>query len=164
MKTKLIFSLTLLTLVIAACGGQTTQVSPEPAAPTQAESQPVVSPTLTVAASEQASAPTDEAAMPATEAPAAGGVSFANDVMPIFAGSCNDCHGGKQTKAGLDVTTYDSLMAGSFDGIVILAGNSAESILVQQVVEGEMPKRGPKLTAEQIQIISQWIDAGALNN
>jgi mono/diheme cytochrome c family protein len=84
--------------------------------------------------------------------------------MPIFAGSCNDCHGGKQTKAGLDVTAYDSLMAGSFDGVVIVAGNSAESLLVQMVTKGKMPKRGPKLTAGQIQIISDWIDAGALNN
>ena len=40
MKKKLIVSLTLLALVIAACGGQTTQTTPEPAAPTQAESQP----------------------------------------------------------------------------------------------------------------------------
>jgi mono/diheme cytochrome c family protein len=163
MKTKLIFSLTLLTLLLAACGGQTTQTTPEPAAPTRTESKPVVVPTLTIAVPADTSAPT-EAAMPATEAPAAGGASFANDVMPILANSCQDCHGGKQTKAGLDLKSYDSLMAGSFDGAVILAGNSAESLLVQLVVEGKMPKRGDKLTPEQIQTISDWIDAGALNN
>ncbi len=164
MKTKLIFSLTLLTLVIAACGAQTTQTTPEPAAPTQAESQPIVIPTLTVAAPTEASAPTDEATMPATEAPATSGVSFANDVAPIFAGSCNDCHGGKQTKAGLDMTTYDSLMTGSFDGVVIVPGNSADSLLVQLVADGKMPKRGDKLTPEQVKLISDWIAAGALNN
>jgi len=152
MKKKLIFSLTLLTLIIAACGGQPTQTQPEPVVPTQAVSTDTAAP-----------APVSEATEAATEA-AASGISFANDVSPIFASSCNDCHGGKQTKAGLDLQTYESLMAGSFDGVVIVAGNSAESFLVQQVVEGEMPKRGPKLTAEQIQIISDWIDAGALNN
>ncbi len=62
------------------------------------------------------------------------------------------------------MTTYDSLMAGSFNGTVVTPGNAADSFLVQQVVEGEMPKRGPKLTAEQIQIITDWINAGALNN
>jgi hypothetical protein len=163
MKTKLIFSLTLLTLVLAACGGQTTQTTPEPAAPTQAESKPIVIPTLTVAAPTETSIPT-EAAMPATEAPATSGVSFASDVMPILAGSCNDCHGGKQTKAGLNMTTYDSLMAGSFDGVVIVPGNSADSLLIQMVESGKMPKRGDKLTIEQIQVISDWIAAGALNN
>jgi hypothetical protein len=163
MKTKLIVSLTLLTLVIAACGAQTTQTPPEPAAPTQTESRPTEIPTLTTSAPTETSVPT-EVAMSATEAPVTGGVSFANDVMPIFANSCNECHGGKQTKAGLDVTTHDGLIAGSFDGTVIVAGNSAESLLVQLVVDGEMPKRGPGLTAEQIQIISQWVDEGALNN
>jgi hypothetical protein len=84
--------------------------------------------------------------------------------MPILTNSCNECHGVKQVKEGLDMQTYESLMAGSFNGPVLVAGNSADSFLVQQVVKGKMPKRGPKLTAEQIQIISDWIDAGALNN
>ncbi len=162
MKKQLIFSLTLLTLIIAACGGQPTQTQPEPVAPTQAVTQPTEVPTEASVASDPV-APASEATEPATDAPASG-ISFANDISPIFASSCNECHGGKQTKAGLDLQTYESLMAGSFDGVVIVAGNSAESFLVQQVVEGEMPKRGPKLTAEQIQIISDWIDAGALNN
>jgi hypothetical protein len=55
-------------------------------------------------------------------------------------------------------------MAGSNDGTVIAAGSSAESVLVDLAASGKMPKRGPKLTAEQIQIISDWINAGALNN
>jgi mono/diheme cytochrome c family protein len=84
--------------------------------------------------------------------------------MPIFAGSCNDCHGGKQTKAGLDLTTHESAMAGSFNGAVITIGDSANSLLVQLVVDGEMPKRASNLTAEQIQFIRDWVDAGALNN
>jgi hypothetical protein len=29
---------------------------------------------------------------------------------------------------------------------------------------GAMPKRGPKLTPAQIQIITDWINAGAPNN
>lgn len=155
MKNKLILSLTLLTLIITACGGQATQTPSEPAAPTQAVTQPAPVPTL-------ASTATD-ATLPATEAPVSG-VSFANDVMPILANSCNECHGGKQIKEDLDMRTYEGLMAGSFNGPVLVAGNSADSLLVQQVIKGKMPKRGPKLTAEQIQIISDWIDAGALNN
>jgi hypothetical protein len=60
--------------------------------------------------------------------------------------------------------TYDTLMAGSFNGTVITAGNAADSFLIEQLVNGEMPKRGTKLTADQIQIIIDWINAGALNN
>lgn len=163
MNIKLIISLTLLTLIITACSGQSTQPPSETAAPTQDVTQPAPAPTLASTATEAPMPATTEATLPATEA-AIAGVSFANDVMPILANSCIDCHGGKQIKEDLDMRTYNGLMAGSFNGPVIVAGNSADSFLVQQVVKGKMPKRGPKLTAEQIQIISDWIDAGALNN
>lgn len=155
MKNKLTISLTILTFIITACVGQVAQTPPETAAPTQAVIQSTSVPTLANSAT--------DAVTSATEAPVAG-VSFTNDVMPILAKSCNDCHGVKQIKEGLDMRTYESLMAGSFNGPVIVAGNSVDSFLVQQLVKGKMPKRGPKLTAGQIQIISDWIDAGALNN
>jgi len=91
-------------------------------------------------------------------------VSFAKDVMPIFSNSCTKCHGVDQVKAGLDMTTYDKLMAGSFKGPALVAGNASESKLIELVKQGKMPKRGDKLTPEQIQIIINWINAGALNN
>jgi hypothetical protein len=31
-------------------------------------------------------------------------------------------------------------------------------------MEKEMPKRGPKLKPEQVQLINDWINAGAPNN
>jgi cytochrome c len=162
MKNKQIISLVLLTLIITACGGQPTQSPPELAAPTQAVTQP----TAVAAPTNTATEPTvslTEATIPATEAPASS-VSFSKDVMPIFSNSCNECHGGRQIKEGLDMRTYEGLMAGSFNGVVIVAGNSADSLLVQLVTEGKMPKRGAKLTLAQIKLISDWINAGALNN
>jgi hypothetical protein len=146
MKKNLIINLTLLALIIFACGGQPTQVSrpPEPATATQ---QPAPVSTSTIVVIDRP-APATETTGPATKASVAS-VSFAKDVMPIFVNSCNECHGVKQIKEGLDMRTYESLMAGSFNG---------------PVINGKMPKRGPKLTAGQIKIISDWIDAGALNN
>jgi mono/diheme cytochrome c family protein len=163
MKTKLLVSLTLLVFVLAACGGAPTETVPEPVAPTQAESQPAAAPTSTPVPPTEAAAPT-ETSEPATEVPAASGISFANDVMPIFQNSCVGCHGGDQTRAGLDLKTYDSLMSGSINGAVIAPGSVAESLLVELVAEGKMPKRGDKLTPEQVKLISEWVAAGALNN
>src|SRR5512133_520563 len=102
MKTKLIISLTLLALVLTACGGGAAPTAPESARPSQSESQPIVVPTLTVASPAEAAIPTESVA-PVLEptAPAAApssGVSFANDVKPILSGSCVDCHGGNQLK------------------------------------------------------------------
>lgn len=60
--------------------------------------------------------------------------------------------------------TYETLMAGSFNGNVIIPGNAVDSFLIQKIIEGEMPKRGPKLSSEQIQIIVDWVNSGAINN
>ena len=154
MKRKLTQSLILLTFMLAACGGPSTQ----------AESQPAGLTKPTTASPIETTASPTEAAAPATEASTSSGASFANDVMPILAGSCTECHGGNQTKAGLNMTTYEGLMAGSFNGAVVVPGDSAGSVLVQFVAEGKMPKRGPKLTPEQVKVISDWVAAGASNN
>jgi len=150
MKKKLLLSRTLLTLILAACAGQTPPASnsPEPVEPAQA-----ASPTSAVSA-----------ATPADAQPSTTGVSYSKDVMPIFENSCTNCHGVDQIKKGLDMRTYESLMAGSDNGPVIVAGKAADSLLFQQVADGKMPKRGPKLTPAQVKTISDWINAGALNN
>ena len=61
MKNKLIISLTLLALIITACGGQATQTSPEPAAPTQAVTQPTPVPTSAIPATDTTTSATEAA-------------------------------------------------------------------------------------------------------
>lgn len=97
-------------------------------------------------------------------APAAGAVSFSKDIMPIFEISCVNCHGGERTSKALDLKTYTSLMAGSQSGAVIVPGNAANSMLIQSIQAGKMPKRGTPLTAQQIQMLVDWVNAGAKNN
>ena len=162
MKKQIILLSSLIFITLfSACGPQATQITFEPAAPTEAPAQPTQ--TLISTDTPLPASTTTPAADESTEAPVAS-ISFANDVLPILNNSCNKCHGVEQIKEGLDMRTYDTLMAGSFNGTVVTPGNASESFLVQQIVEGEMPKRGPKLTAEQIQIITDWINAGAPNN
>jgi mono/diheme cytochrome c family protein len=101
----------------------------------------------------------------ATEPPAASGpISFASDILPIFQSRCINCHGGDRTEKGLDLKSYASLMNGSERGPVLVAGDAANSSLVNLISSGKMPKRGPKLTPEQVQLIIDWINQGALNN
>jgi hypothetical protein len=99
-----------------------------------------------------------------TEAAPAVNVSYAKDVRPILEGRCGKCHMGGFVSEGLHMDTYESLMEGSDHGPVIVPGDAGKSLLVQKLVEGKMPKRGPKLTPVQIQTITDWINAGALNN
>lgn len=149
-----------LLFLIAACA------SPSTPAPTEAPTEaPVISPTDTLAPLPAEVSATDTP-IPATEtqAAAASTVSFAKDVMPILQNRCFNCHGGEQTKEGLSFLSYETLMKGSLNGLVLVAGDAANSLLAQQLLKGEMPKRGPKLTPDQVQIIIDWINAGALNN
>jgi hypothetical protein len=162
MKTKLLVII-LIAGLISACGSQPTQApaSPpteEPASATQALATP---PTPT----EEAATPTEVPAEPPTAEPAAStAVSFANDVLPILNSRCLNCHGGNRIEEGLIVGSYDELMAGSTNGPVIIPGDAEGSLLVKLVVNQKMPKRGPKLTPSQVQLIVDWVNQGALNN
>jgi hypothetical protein len=91
-------------------------------------------------------------------------VSYAKDVQPILESRCAKCHMGEFVSEDLHMDTYESLMQGSDNGSVIVPGDAGESLLIQKLVEGKMPKRGPKLTPVQIQLIADWINAGAPNN
>jgi len=91
-------------------------------------------------------------------------VSFSKDVLPIFQSVCVKCHGGENTNASLVLKSYADVMQGSENGPVIEPGKSADSLLIELITNGKMPKKGPKLLPAQIRIITQWVDAGALNN
>jgi hypothetical protein len=102
-----------------------------------------------------------------TEEPTAGAppaVSFAADVLPVLQSRCERCHSGGRVEAGLELTSYAGVMAGSDKGPVVVPGSSVDSELVKVIVSGEMPRRAPKLPAAEIEVISAWVDAGALDN
>ena len=59
--------------------------------------------------------------------------------------------------------TYAELMAGSDIGPVIMPGDAEHSRLAEMVSTQKVPKRGPKLTPPQVQVIIDWINQGALD-
>ena len=91
-------------------------------------------------------------------------VGFAADVLPIFESRCLQCHGPSRVEGDLRLDSYANLMAGGEEGPSIAPGDAAASLLVSLVESGEMPRRGPRLTTVEIQIIRDWIDAGASDN
>lgn len=162
-KTLLPTLIFLLILVLSACSGQAAQTPLEPAVSTETLAQPNQLPASTIT-SVPSSTTTDASGTASLAPTVAPSISFANDVMPIFERRCIKCHGGEQIKEGLDLKTYEGLMAGSFNGTVLEPGNAEASFLVEQLLTGEMPKRGTKLTPSETQIIADWINSGAINN
>jgi hypothetical protein len=155
----------LLIGLLSACGTQPTEV---PASSTGEAASPTDAPAAADTAVPPGEAPSPTVVVPTTPPTEASAqtvtISFVNDVMPILRSRCWNCHGGDRTEEGLNLITYDNLMAGSENGPVIVPGDADNSLLAEQVVSQEMPKRGPKLTPLQVQIILDWINQGALNN
>lgn len=155
----------LIVGLLAACGGQPTEAPASTPASTQAVAPATEAPTESSAPTQ---APTEAvvtepaaATQPAVEGAT---VSFTNDVLPIFQSRCIGCHGGERTQEGLDLKTHASLMAGSSNGFVVTPGDAADSLLVELVANQKMPKRGPKLTPPQVQVITDWVNQGAPDN
>lgn len=162
MKSKLLIFI-LIAGLISACGSQPTEAPASP--PTEEPAPATQAPTNPPAPTAEAASPTEVPAEQPTAAPAAStGVSFANDVLPILNSRCLNCHGGDRIEEGLLVGSYGELMAGSANGPVIVPGDAAGSLLVELVENQKMPKRGPKLTPPQVQLIVDWVNQGALNN
>ena len=93
-----------------------------------------------------------------------GELSFSADVLPIFEARCIRCHGTSRQNGGLMLNSYAAVLAGGTDGAVVVPGDAAGSVLVRLITEGKMPKNSSPLSVEQITLISDWINAGALDN
>lgn len=156
--------------VVSACGSQPT-AAPIPTAQPTEEIVPAIETSTSLPISTDTAIPVSTDTALATEPPTATQpavqsvtVSFANDVLPIIQSRCINCHGGEQTEEGLTMLTYADIMAGSDNGPVVIPGDAESSLMTELVSNQEMPKRGPKLTPPQVQIIIDWINQGALNN
>lgn len=155
--------LILIAGLLSACGSQAVDTPTSASQPTEEVAPATEAPTTAPTASET-SIPTVESPVASEPAVAGTGVSFATDILPILESRCINCHGGDRTEEGLTLKTHADIMAGSENGAVIAPGDAANSLLAELVSEQKMPKRGPKLTPPQVQIIVDWINQGALNN
>jgi len=170
-KINLVMTLSLIaSTLLAGCG---TQAAVEPTATQALPTQPQSVPTETTAPTPTdlpidtpTEVPTEPPIEVPTEAVAAevSTISFANDVMPIIQSRCVNCHGGRSVEEGLLMRSYDEILVGSDNGPVIVPGDVTQSLLVELITAQKMPKKGPKLTPPQIQVITEWVAAGAPNN
>jgi hypothetical protein len=102
---------------------------------------------------------------------AAQGVSFSGDVLPILQARCQSCHGGidpatgqVSIEVGLNMTTYDGIMAGSEYGAIVEPGGPDASLMIEMVSSGDMPLEGDPVPPAEIEVLRNWIAEGAANN
>src|SRR6266850_213537 len=91
-------------------------------------------------------------------------IDFSTEIKPIFEATCVKCHGRGKDKGGLRIDTRETLLKGGDSGPVIVPGKSADSLLIALVQgfdpDSIMPKKGSRLTSEQIGLLRAWIDQG----
>lgn len=91
-------------------------------------------------------------------------VDFAADIQPIFEASCVQCHARGKAKGAFSLETRRDFLAGGDSGTPAIIGKSGASLVVEMISgldpEIAMPKKGKKLTTEQVSLVRAWIDQG----
>ncbi len=88
--------------------------------------------------------------------------TFVGDVAPMFARHCQRCHGAKEPKAGLDVTSPEGIARGGESGPAIVPGDSDQSLLAQMIAARQMPPEGEgRLNDAEIELVRHWIATSA---
>ena len=93
-------------------------------------------------------------------------VDYEKDVRPVLDDHCTDCHGEDKQKNGLRLDTVHGILKGSDSGEPLyLKGSSADSLLIRMVTstdpKHQMPPKGARVPAAQVEILKAWINEGA---
>jgi mono/diheme cytochrome c family protein len=88
---------------------------------------------------------------------AADPVSYTAQVKPILAERCISCHSSEQRFGGLSLEKFDDISD------FITPGDPSKSRLFVVVYgsTAKMPRGGPPLKPDQIEILKTWIEQGA---
>lgn len=99
--------------------------------------------------------------------PARETVDFSRQIQPLLAERCYGCHGLKRQESGLRLDQREAALKGGDHGPAWLPGKSGESLIVAVLAGAHkevqaMPKKGEKLTSEQVGWFRAWVDQGAI--
>jgi len=93
---------------------------------------------------------------------------FESKVRPLLVKKCYECHSSKESSSegGLLVDSREALLQGGDSGPAVVAGDAKASLLMKAIeyndIDFAMPPQdaGGKMTAEEIETISKWIQIG----
>ena len=83
--------------------------------------------------------------------------------VQILQAQCGSCHSGSVAMSGLRLDSKESLLKGGNRGPALKPGSASASLLIQAVGHTgklAMPP-GKKLPAEDLELLSKWVDSGA---
>ncbi|NIR62636.1 MAG: hypothetical protein GWN61_01460 [candidate division Zixibacteria bacterium] len=86
-------------------------------------------------------------------------VTFENVISPMLQSLCVSCHG-DPGMVGLNLSSYETLMAGSNNGPVVIPGEPDNSLILQKLIAD--PPHFAQLSDSQLEYLRDWIANGAV--
>jgi len=90
-------------------------------------------------------------------------VDFARQVYPVLLARCFACHQGADAASGVRLDLRPTWLGEATGEPLAIPGRSHESRVLELVradAEEKMPPKGPRLTADQVAVLRDWIDQG----
>ena len=91
-----------------------------------------------------------------------------HDIIPILLLRCTVCHGRHIREADLDLRDRESMLRGGKSGPALVPGDPEQSLILQRVVQKEMPPirrlveaSVKPISSDEITLLTQWIEQGA---
>ena len=93
-------------------------------------------------------------------------IDFSTQIKPILNNNCITCHGGVKKNAGFSLLFEDEAFENTESGKpAIIRGDAANSEFIKRLHEDDpelrMPYEKPKLSDQEIDLLTRWIDEGA---
>jgi len=94
-------------------------------------------------------------------------VNYNTEVKPILNKRCISCHGGVKREADFSLLFRQEALAKTESGVpAIIPGDAAHSEMIKRILshdpEERMPYKKDPLTKKEIEILTKWIDQGAV--
>jgi len=91
----------------------------------------------------------------------AGGPTWDGAISPLFQQQCGACHSSASPLGGLDVTSYEDLLAGGANGLGVAPGDPDASTIIARQVTGDHPGQ---FDGADLALLREWIEADAPEN
>ena len=91
--------------------------------------------------------------------------TYEDHVLPVFREKCCSCHNADRKAGGLDLTSYQQVMAGGNSGEVVVSGDPDDSYLwlvASHEVEPVMPPDADRIPDPMLKVIKEWIVGGII--
>ncbi len=88
---------------------------------------------------------------------------FENQIRPLLAEHCIECHGPEKQSGGLRLDSQQNLLKGGDSGEAVVPGKPGNSRLIMAVQYNDDLKMPPdqQLTEDQVRLLVHWVESGA---